>query len=80
MTANALHPATYMPTKMVSTPMSSWRRASRRHCALVADPELDGVTGRYFNGVREAAPDPQADDPDARRQLRELSESLARAA
>ena len=47
---------------------------------LVADPELDGVSGRYFNGLREAAPDPQADDPQARRRLWELSEQLVGAA
>ena len=47
---------------------------------LVADPELDGVSGRYFNGLREAAPDPQADDPQARRRLWELSSELVGAA
>jgi hypothetical protein len=43
---------------------------------LVADPALDGVTGRYFDGTREKRPDGQALDPDARRALRELSERL----
>jgi hypothetical protein len=43
---------------------------------LVAGPELDGVTGKYFNGLREAAPHPQANDPEARRRLRELSERI----
>ena len=44
---------------------------------LVADPALDGVTGRYFNGTREARADPQAYDPEARRRLWELAERLA---
>ncbi len=44
---------------------------------LVTDPELDDVTGRIFDGTREAAADPQAYDPDARRRLWEESDSLA---
>ena len=43
---------------------------------LAADAELDGVTGRYFDGQNEARAHPQAYDPDARRRLRELSERL----
>jgi hypothetical protein len=43
---------------------------------LVADPALDGVTGAYFNGTREARAEEQAYDPEARRRLRELSERL----
>jgi NAD(P)-dependent dehydrogenase (short-subunit alcohol dehydrogenase family) len=79
-TATCLHPATYMPTKMVleagttpANPLEAGLRATRR---LVADPQLDGVTGVYFNGLREAAPDPQAHDEDARRRLRALSDGL----
>jgi hypothetical protein len=43
---------------------------------LVADPALDGVSGLYFNGLHEAEPDPQAEDPAARARLRELSDGL----
>jgi NAD(P)-dependent dehydrogenase (short-subunit alcohol dehydrogenase family) len=79
-TATCLHPATYMPTKMVRdsgvSPVSSLEEGVRATLRLVAAPELDGVTGRYFNGLREAAPHPQAYDPDARRRLRELSDRL----
>ena len=35
---------------------------------LIAEPDLP-VTGRYFNGLREATPDPAAADPEARRRL-----------
>ena len=42
---------------------------------LVAEPELD-VSGRYFEGAREAAADPFAYDADARRRLWEASERL----
>ena len=43
---------------------------------LVTDPELDGVSGRFFNGMREERADDQAYDPEARRRLWELSERL----
>jgi NAD(P)-dependent dehydrogenase (short-subunit alcohol dehydrogenase family) len=79
-TATCLHPATYMPTKMVLAsginPTSSLEDGVRATLRLVADPELDGVTGRYFNGLRPAEPHRQAQDPDARRRLRELSDRL----
>jgi NAD(P)-dependent dehydrogenase (short-subunit alcohol dehydrogenase family) len=78
--ANCLHPATYMPTKMVHaagvTPITTLEDGVKATLRLVADPELDGVTGSYFNGFREAQPHPQADDPEARRRLRELSDQL----
>jgi NAD(P)-dependent dehydrogenase (short-subunit alcohol dehydrogenase family) len=76
LTVNALHPATYMPTKIVSSPISTLEEGVEATLRLVADPELDGVSGRYFSGLRVAAPDPQADDPQARRRLWELSEQL----
>jgi NAD(P)-dependent dehydrogenase (short-subunit alcohol dehydrogenase family) len=79
-TANALHPGTYMPTKMVlaagttpATPLEDGLEATWR---LAADPGLDGVSGRYFFGTDEARADPQAYDADARRRLRELSRQL----
>jgi NAD(P)-dependent dehydrogenase (short-subunit alcohol dehydrogenase family) len=79
-TATSLHPATYMPTKMVRAagvnPVSSLNQGVQATLRLVAGPELDGVSGQYFNGTRPAEPDPQASDPDARRRLRELSDRL----
>jgi NAD(P)-dependent dehydrogenase (short-subunit alcohol dehydrogenase family) len=81
LTANCLHPATYMPTKMVVAagvdPWSSLEEGVKATLRLVADPSLDDVTGRYFNGEREADPNPQARDPEARRRLRELSDRLS---
>jgi NAD(P)-dependent dehydrogenase (short-subunit alcohol dehydrogenase family) len=79
-TATCLHPATYMPTRMVlaarGSGMSTIREGADATVRLIAAPALDGVTGRYFEGIREAAPDRQAFDPDARRRLRELSARL----
>ena len=80
-TVNCLHPATYMPTKIVlharGSAISTLEEGMEATLRLAADAELDGVTGRYFNGQNEARAHPQAYDPDARRRLRELSERLA---
>ena len=80
-TVNCLHPATYMPTKMVLhargeglSPLEDGVRATVR---LVASPELDGVTGRYFNGEVESDPHPQAHDAAARAELRRVSNELS---
>jgi NAD(P)-dependent dehydrogenase (short-subunit alcohol dehydrogenase family) len=79
-TANCLHPGTYLPTNMVrqagvepATPLEEGIAATMR---LITSPEVEGVNGHYFDGTRESAPHPQAEDPDARRRLRELSEEL----
>jgi NAD(P)-dependent dehydrogenase (short-subunit alcohol dehydrogenase family) len=79
-TATCLHPATYMPTNMVRaagvSPVSTLEQGTEATLRLVADPALDGVSGIYFNGLHEAEPDPQAEDPAARARLRELSDGL----
>jgi NAD(P)-dependent dehydrogenase (short-subunit alcohol dehydrogenase family) len=78
-TANCLHPATYMPTKIVPSPVSTLEEGVEATMRLVADPALESVSGHYFDGQREAAAEPQAYDPDARARLRELSERLVSA-
>jgi NAD(P)-dependent dehydrogenase (short-subunit alcohol dehydrogenase family) len=79
-TAAALHPATYMPTKMVwaagTNPISTLEEGVEATLRLVVDPMLQGVSGLYFNGLREQRADEQAYDPEARRRLRELSDEL----
>jgi NAD(P)-dependent dehydrogenase (short-subunit alcohol dehydrogenase family) len=79
-TANCLHPATFMPTKMVldagATPASSLEEGVRATLRLITDQGLDGVTGRFFNGTAEAEPNPQARDLTARHRLREMSDWL----
>jgi NAD(P)-dependent dehydrogenase (short-subunit alcohol dehydrogenase family) len=79
-TANCLHPGTYLPTNMVHaagiepvTPLEDGVAATIR---LISSPEVDGVNGHYFDGTSESAPLPQAEDPEARRRLRELSADL----
>ena len=79
-TVNALHPATLMDTNMVlgpgGTPQSSVEEGVEATLRLITDPSLDGVTGGFFNGMRDWRPDAQADDPEARRRLWEESERL----
>jgi NAD(P)-dependent dehydrogenase (short-subunit alcohol dehydrogenase family) len=76
-TAVALHPATYMPTKMVASPISTLEEGVEATQRLVTAPAAE-INGRYFDGTREARAHAQAYDADARRSLRELSERLTR--
>jgi NAD(P)-dependent dehydrogenase (short-subunit alcohol dehydrogenase family) len=79
-TVNALHPASLMNTKMVyesfGYTMSTVEDGVEATLRLAISPELEGVSGRYFDRVREARPNKQADDPEARRRLLQLSEDL----
>jgi NAD(P)-dependent dehydrogenase (short-subunit alcohol dehydrogenase family) len=79
-TANALHPASLMDTKMVRESfgytMSTVEEGAAATERLVASPDLEGVSGRYFDGQREARAKDQAYDRQAREQLWTLSEEL----
>jgi NAD(P)-dependent dehydrogenase (short-subunit alcohol dehydrogenase family) len=79
-TTNCLHPGTFMPTNMVRQagvePVTSLEDGIAATMRLIASPELEGVNGHYFDGTSESAPHPQAEDPEARRRLRELSAEL----
>ncbi len=78
--ANALHPASLMDTKMVQETfgytMSTVEEGTDATVRLAVSPELEGVTGRYFDGRREGRANRQARDPEARRRLWALSEEL----
>ena len=79
-TVNALHPASLMETKMVRETfgytMSTVEKGAEATVRLATSPELEGVTGRYFDGTREARADRQAYDEGARKRLWDLSEEL----
>ena len=79
-TVTALHPASLMDTNMVrdnfGSPMTDVAEGVEATVRLAVSEELEGVTGRYFEGTSESRADPQAYDADARRRLWELSESL----
>jgi NAD(P)-dependent dehydrogenase (short-subunit alcohol dehydrogenase family) len=77
---NALHPASLMDTKMVHESfgytMSTVEEGAEAVIRLAVSPEVDGVTGAYFDGTSEARVDRQAYDPQARERLWTLSEQL----
>lgn len=72
-TVNSLHPATYMPTKMVLQEVGHHIDSVEDGVAatyrLVTDPALATTTGRFFDRTREAEADPQAYDKHARAEL-----------
>jgi NAD(P)-dependent dehydrogenase (short-subunit alcohol dehydrogenase family) len=76
----ALHPATYMATTMVRragvTPMSTVEQGAEAILNLAVSSGLEGRSGCYFNGLREARADPQAYDAAARRRLKAISLEL----
>jgi len=79
-TANALHPASLMPTKMVLEAgwqaMSSVEEGLKATLRLVIDPALNNVTGEYFDGLSPAKAIAQAYDQTFRRRLAPLSREL----
>ncbi len=74
---NALHPATYMDTRMVERagiePRATVDEGADAVMQLITE---DVGTGGYFNGLRSARANQQAYDAEARRRLRALSERL----
>jgi NAD(P)-dependent dehydrogenase (short-subunit alcohol dehydrogenase family) len=79
-TVNALHPATLMDTKMAldsfGYAMSTVEDGVEATLRLVVDPELEGVSGRYFDRLDEDRANPQAYDAAARARLWKLSAAL----
>jgi NAD(P)-dependent dehydrogenase (short-subunit alcohol dehydrogenase family) len=79
-TVNSLHPATYMPTKIVlqqaGHSIDSLEEGVDATVRLATAPELEGVTGRFYDRQAEARADDQAYDPEARRRLWDLSLEL----
>jgi NAD(P)-dependent dehydrogenase (short-subunit alcohol dehydrogenase family) len=79
-TVNCLHPATYMDTGMVReagiTPLSTVEAGAEAILKLATSPELEGRSGLYFDGLREARANAQAYDARARERLHELSVRL----
>lgn len=76
-TVNALHPASLMDTKLVrewvGTPRTSVEEGARHVEHLAVSPDLDGVSGIYFEQDEPSRALKQAYDEKARGRLRELS-------
>jgi NAD(P)-dependent dehydrogenase (short-subunit alcohol dehydrogenase family) len=79
-TANSLHPATYMNTTMVRaggiTPMSTVEQGGDAILHLVTGDDVASKSGLFFNGMNEMKANPQAYDAAARKRLRALSLDL----
>jgi NAD(P)-dependent dehydrogenase (short-subunit alcohol dehydrogenase family) len=76
-TANCLHPATYMATTMVRqrgvTPISTVDEGAEAILNLAVSEELHGHSGQFYNGLQLARANPQAYDDSERERLRALS-------
>lgn len=79
-TVNSLHPGTFMPTKMVmrerGSSVDDLETGVESTTRLVAAPEMETVTGRFYDRQREARADAQAYEEEARLRLWQLSVDL----
>ncbi len=79
-TVNSLHPATFMPTKIVleqhGHSVDTLEEGAEATLRLAIGDDVEGVTGRYFNRQVESRADDQVYDADARRRLWDLSAEL----
>lgn len=77
---NAIHPASYMETNMVLeagvAPQRGLAEGADALLRLAAAPQLESVSGLFFDGPEPSLPRPQAYDMEARRRLRLLSAQL----
>jgi NAD(P)-dependent dehydrogenase (short-subunit alcohol dehydrogenase family) len=78
--ANSLHPATLMNTGMVMEHFGRNMTGVEEGLAaleyLALSPELDGVTGEYFDGKKKSKALPQAYDAEARAKLKFITDEL----
>jgi NAD(P)-dependent dehydrogenase (short-subunit alcohol dehydrogenase family) len=79
-TANCLHPATYMDTTMVrqagTKPWSTVQQGADAVMNLAVATQFATETGLFFDGLRRARPNAQAFDEKARARLHALSREL----
>jgi NAD(P)-dependent dehydrogenase (short-subunit alcohol dehydrogenase family) len=72
-TVNSLHPATFMPTKMVLSEIGysidSLDEGVEATHRLVSGADVAATTGRFFDRTRETKANPQAYDASARAEL-----------
>ncbi|WP_331743651.1 SDR family NAD(P)-dependent oxidoreductase (plasmid) [Streptomyces sp. NBC_01136] len=82
-TVNSLHPATYMPTKIVldevGHSIDTLEQGVAATSRLITDPTLAGITGRFYDRTRETYAHAQAYDTTARLRLWQTSTQLTAA-
>jgi len=81
-TVNSLHPGTYLDTNMVRrsniNPWGKPESGADAEVYLATSPELNDVTGKYFNVKSEARAESQAYNKQARKRLWDLSLELTK--
>lgn len=81
-TVNALHPSTYMNTKMVAEHFGECQSKVEDGVAalmhLIHSADTDSVTGAYYDVMNSARAVDQAYDPEARARLRTVTKRLLR--
>lgn len=75
-TVNALHPATYLPTKIVPNPISKMEVGVNAVCQLAIAEKMENTTGKYYFETREDRALEQAYDSNERKKLMALSFEL----
>lgn len=78
--ANCIHPATFMATTMVLdsgiTPRATIAEGGDATLRLIVDPALASVSGKFYDGQRATTARPEAYDLKFRNALREASDRL----
>jgi NAD(P)-dependent dehydrogenase (short-subunit alcohol dehydrogenase family) len=79
-TVNAIHPATFMATKMVVEaglrPLNTVETGADAVLHLVTSADVEQTTGAFFNVMQETRANPAAYDAAARERLRTLTSAL----
>lgn len=79
-TANCIHPATFMATTMVLdagiSPRTTIAEGAEATMRLIADPTMGEVTGRFYDGFQVTDARPEAYDPDFLHWLRSETDRL----
>lgn len=79
-TVNSLHPATFMPTRMVlqagGKPIESLESGVEAAIRLISDPAMNGVTGQFYKTLEPARARDEAYDPDVQRRIWDVSAAL----
>ncbi len=79
-TVNCLHPGSYLDTGMVReagiSPMGTAQSGADAIVYLATAPQLEHITGKYFNVKKEAQAHAQAYDPNARKKLNQFAQRL----
>lgn len=79
-TVNSLHPGTYLDTNIVRNagiePWGKPEEGADAEVFLATSPQLEDVTGKYFNGKKEFRAHQQAYDKQVRKKLEEVTRKL----